>query len=166
MFTRNSPSTRRNHFTTTSKGRHGEIGRAPDQLKIMPGASVFIGRTAQERRKNTKALASATPNEVVFNAPHAALSGRCRWWSKLDLDGPMPDLGANAVAPAIFAVRASGRARKGLTILQLAARSAAARKPLLIKGTVSQVADELEHGSSRRRGRLQSAAAYGARRAD
>jgi len=64
--------------------------------------------------------------------------------SKFDLDAPLPDIPVNnARVSAVESYIAISR-REGLTLRQMAMRSAAAKHHWTLVGSVKQVADELE----------------------
>ena len=120
-----------------------ELGRSPDSIKVMPGLSVFIGRTKAEAQAKFDALHGMVDVQD-------AVEGLGRLLGGVDLSGydpnePMPDLQANDLrksGPGTF-VRI-GR-ENNYTLGQVAIQAKAARNHCLIIGTVQEVADHMEH---------------------
>ncbi len=135
-------------FYADVKGRLAKFGRAPDDLKILPGVAIFTGRTAEEAEEKYQQLASLL-------SPAAALQLLKERMGGVDLaaypfDGPMPDLQGNnnrmSNPPALVKLAR----RENLTIRGLAMRFAAARGHFMVRGTPAQVADQLEEWFLRR----------------
>ena len=124
------------------KGRMAKYGRAPDELRILPGVSVFVGRTASEADELFDELESlvapALGVQYLSRIVGADLSG-------YPLDGPMPDVkseavGGTSIGPSINAMAQ----REGLTVRQAYRRVLPQLGGNMIKGTATQVADMME----------------------
>ncbi len=129
-------------FYNNLKGRCANYGRKPEDLLVMPGALLFLGETESEAKEKFDQLNSLIPLRVAMQRLSANLGGIDL--SKFDLDAPMPDIKVNdARVSAVESYIAISR-REGLTLRQMAMRSAAAKHHWTLVGSVKQVADELE----------------------
>jgi len=123
------------------KKRVVAFGRDPDSVKILPGFMPIIGRTPEEADEKEAALAALLDPILSF--------GKIQMWlrqigfNESQLDGPFPELPAAATARAInFATEAK---RDNLTLRQVLTRAVVSQGHFMIKGTIIQVADTLEH---------------------
>jgi len=137
-------------FYNNLKGRCANYGRRPEDILVMPGALLFLGETESEAKEKFDMLNSLIPLRVAMQRLSANLGGIDL--SKFDLDAPMPDIKVNdARVSAVESYIAISR-REGLTLRQMAMRSAAAKHHWTLVGSVKQVADELEewftHGAA------------------
>ncbi len=128
IFTRHGTLEAGRAFYTDVKGRLAAYGRAPDDLKIMPGVTVVLGDTAAEAQEKA---AEIRKQQI---SPQTALLTLEQVWgrdlSAYDPDGPLPDIdpdpGAELAQGRVkigdpFAVAARWRAvaeAKGLSIRQ------------------------------------------------
>jgi alkanesulfonate monooxygenase len=111
-------------------------------MLVLPGALLFMGETESEAKEKFDMLNSLIPLRVAMQRLSANLGGVDL--SKFELDAPVPDIPANnARVSAIESYVAIAR-REGLTLRQMAMRSAAAKHHWTLIGSVKQVADELE----------------------
>jgi alkanesulfonate monooxygenase len=124
------------------KGRMAKYGRSPDALRILPGLSVYVGRTAAE--------ADALYEELqALISPALAVS----YLSKVvgldvtsaPLDGPMPQrrgasLGGTAVGRSVLDMAA----REGLTVRGTYERILPSMGGNMVKGDPAHVADVME----------------------
>ena len=143
MFTAQASFEQAQAFYADVKGRLAKFGRSPDSLKIMPGVSVYVGRTAEEAEEKFQKLNELIPMEVALASFSEMLGGIDL--SSYPLDGPMPELQGNSArmsAPPAYVKLAR---RENLTLGQVAKRAVAAKQHCLVRGTAKQVADELEH---------------------
>ncbi len=129
-------------FYADVKGRMQTFGRHPDDLKIMPGVAMYIGRSQQEAEDKVEQLNSLIPT-------HVALARLSRMLGGVDLSGyaldePMPEVQSNAarVSTPLNYVRLARREK--LTLREVAMRSAAAKDHWTLVGTPEQIADRLE----------------------
>jgi FMN-dependent oxidoreductase (nitrilotriacetate monooxygenase family) len=123
------------------KGRMSKYGRAPESLRILPGVSVFVGRTSAEADDLYDELQSliAPPLGVHYLSKMLMhdLQG-------LPIDGPVPEvadevLGGSSLRRYIVDMIRRDR----LTIRQTYQRVLPSIGSPLFKGTASQVADEM-----------------------
>jgi N-acetyl-S-(2-succino)cysteine monooxygenase len=143
MFTAQATFEQAQAFYADVKGRLAKFGRSPESLKIMPGVSVYVGRTAEEAEEKFQRLNELIPMEVAMASFSEMLGGIDL--SSYPLDGPMPELQGNSArmsAPPAYVKLAR---RENLTLGQTARRAVASKQHFLVRGTARQVADELEH---------------------
>jgi N-acetyl-S-(2-succino)cysteine monooxygenase len=130
-------------FYSQVKEAARQRGRSPDSIKVMPGLSLFVGRTREEARAKFDAL-----HEMVDVKD--AIEGLGRLLGGVDLSGydpdvPMPALEGNDLrmsGPGTF-VRI-GR-ENNYTLGQVAVQAKAARNHCMIIGDVQDVANHMEH---------------------
>ena len=142
VFTAQSSMEDAKTFYADVKGRMQQYGRHPDDLKIMPGCAMYIGRTQQEAEDKVEQLNSLIP-------VHVALSRLSRMLGGVDLSGyaldePMPDLEGNAARMSTPVNYARLARRDKLTLRQVAMRSAIAKDHWALVGTPKRIADHLE----------------------
>jgi alkanesulfonate monooxygenase len=132
-------------FYADIKGRMSKYGRLPDDMKIMPGLNVIVGRTEAEAEEKHRCLQSLIHPDVGIELLQTALGGFNL--SGYPLDGPLPE------AAFHFEVKSGQTSARnvrnwarteGLTIRQLYERFAGARGNRTLKGTSSQIADDMQ----------------------
>ncbi len=128
-------------FYAEVKGRMAAHGRAPDQLKVMPGAFVVVGDTAEEARQKKKRLDSLVHPDSGIASLSVVLGHDV---SGFDLDGPLPEI------PESNASR-SGRQkivdlarRENLTVRELAQIVGGSYGQLEFVGTPQMIADSMQ----------------------
>ncbi len=142
VFTSQSNLKNAQTFYDNVKSRCDRFGRSPDDMLIMPGALLFMAETESEAKEKYDMLNSLIPLRVALQRLSANLGGIDL--SSYDLDAPVPDIkGNDARVSAVESYIAIAR-REGLTLRQMAMRSAAAKHHWTLVGSVKQVADELE----------------------
>ena len=142
VFTSQSSLKAAQAFYANVKGRCERYGRLPDDMLVLPGALLFLGETESEAKEKYDRLNGLIPLRVAMQRLSANLGGVDL--SKFDLDAPLPDIPVNnARVSAVESYIAISR-REGLTLRQMAMRSAAAKHHWTLVGSVKQVADELE----------------------
>jgi FMN-dependent oxidoreductase (nitrilotriacetate monooxygenase family) len=129
-------------FYADVKGRLAKFGRHPDDLKIMPGVAIFTGRTAAEAEDKYERLYSLINPQSALALLKERLGGVDL--SGHDLDGPVPEMKGNDVRMSNPPELARLARRENLTIRQLAYRYAAARSHWMVRGSFTDVADQLE----------------------
>ena len=127
-------------FYADVKGRMRALGRAPDQLVVLPGALVVVGKTSQEAREKKALLdslvhpESGVPNLSIRLGVDA---------SKFDLDAPLPEIPqSNASQSGRDSLVAIAR-RDNLTVRQLATM-VGAHGGLQMVGTPGEIADTMQ----------------------
>ncbi|OJU28418.1 MAG: nitrilotriacetate monooxygenase [Alphaproteobacteria bacterium 64-6] len=128
-------------FYADVKERAARYGRAPDDIKIMPGVLLIVGRTEEEARAKYQSYQELIHPDVglmqLSRSAGVDLSG-------YDLDGPMP-LTVDVQGPkSRFALISKLATDEGLTIRQLYMRLAGTRGHWLLVGSPAQIADEFE----------------------
>jgi len=129
-------------FYIDVKGRLEKHGRRPDDLKLMPGAFIFVGRTEAEANERFEELQSMVPLPVALARLSQNLGGIDL--SGYALDEPMPEVKGNSArmsAPDNYMAIAR---RENLTLRQTAMRAATAKHHWIVKGSPTQIADQLE----------------------
>jgi FMN-dependent oxidoreductase (nitrilotriacetate monooxygenase family) len=129
-------------FYADVKGRLEKYGRSPDSLRIMPGCSVYVGRTEAEADELYEELQSLISPDLgvpyLSKLVEMNLEG-------LPLDGPMPDLSSETNAIASFRRSiAAMAARDSLTIRQTYQRVLPSMGHVVFKGSPKHVADMME----------------------
>ena len=142
VFTAQSSLDDAKAFYADVKSRMPQYGRKPDDLKIMPGVAMYIGRTQDEAEAKVEELNALIPI-------HVALSRLSRMLGGVDLSGypldePMPDLQGNAARMSTPLNYVRLARRDGLTLRQVAMRSGVAKDHWALVGTPSSIADRLE----------------------
>lgn len=132
------------NFYADVKARMAKYGRAPEELKIMPGVFPVIGRTEEEAWQNKKLLEELIPEEAGVSL----LSGQLGVdLSGYPVDGPLPDLPELEQingGKSRFKLVKDLAERENLTIRQLYQRIAGARGHREIKGTPEHIADQMQ----------------------
>ena len=124
------------------KGRMAKYGRQPDELKILPGMSVLVGRSEAEAEELFQELQSliSEPLAVTYLSKIIGMDV-----TRLPPDGPMPAgigeaLGGTAIGRSVLEMAA----REGLTVRQTYQRVLPSMSGSMVRGTAAQVADVLE----------------------
>jgi FMN-dependent oxidoreductase (nitrilotriacetate monooxygenase family) len=127
-------------FYSDVKGRMEKLGRARDNLKILPGAFVVGGDTLAEARRKRVLLDSL----VHYDSAIASLSGMLgQDASRFDPDGPLPELPETNASRSARERMVELAKRENLTVRQLAQR-AGGYSGLSFVGTPAMIADEME----------------------
>jgi FMN-dependent oxidoreductase (nitrilotriacetate monooxygenase family) len=125
------------------KGRMARYGRAPDTLKILPGVSIFVGRTAAEAEEFYEELQSLISPALGVHYLSKMLA---RDLEGLPLDGPLPaDLAPETLGGSSLRRYIIDMARRdGLSIRRAYERTLPALGGPVFKGDPTQIADEME----------------------
>ena len=142
VFTSQSSLKAAQAFYANVKGRCERYGRSPDDMLVLPGALLFLGETESEAKEKYDQLNALIPLRVAMQRFSANLGGVDL--SKFDLDAPLPDIPVNNARVSAVESYVAISQREGLTLRQMAMRSAAAKHHWSLVGSVKQVADELE----------------------
>ncbi len=120
-----------------------DFGRSPDDVKIMPGVSPYVGKTVEEAYEKYEQLQQLITPEIGLDFLSEYLGGFDV--SGYDLDGPLPDVipetNGNKSRRQLIIDLAK---RENLTIRELYLRVAGSRGHRIIFGTPEQIADQLE----------------------
>ncbi|KAI1652758.1 monooxygenase [Daldinia decipiens] len=128
-------------FFKDVKGRLAAVGRAPDDIKLLPAAFIVIGDTVEEAQAKRLKLDSLVHYESSIASLSIVLGCDV---TNFDPDGPLP-----TELPETNASKSSREgvvklaATEGLTVRQLAQRYGG-YSGLAFVGTVQTVADEME----------------------
>jgi FMN-dependent oxidoreductase (nitrilotriacetate monooxygenase family) len=124
------------------KGRTEKCGRSPDSLKVLPGAFVVVGDTAEEARAKHARLDSLVHPESGLASLQVLLGGFDL--STVDLDGPLPEIPeTNASRGGLGNVVDLARTT-GMTVRQLAQRAGGSYGSLEMVGTPTMIVDQME----------------------
>ena len=125
------------------KGRMARYGRPPEALKILPGVSIYVGRTAAEAEEFYEELQSLISPALGV---HYLSKMLVRDLDGLPLDGPLPaDLPEETLGGSSLRRYILDMARRdNLTIRETYQRTLPALGGPVFKGTPTQVADEME----------------------
>lgn len=130
-------------FYAGIKGRLQQYGRHPDELKILPGVFAVVGETASEAEEKWDALQGLIHPEVGVQLLSQVIGGFDL--SGYPVDGPLPRGIPEPNGPkSRFHLVTQLGYDEGLTIRQLYERIGTARGHWSIRGTASQVADQLQ----------------------
>jgi alkanesulfonate monooxygenase len=128
-------------FYADLKRRVSEFGRNPDDLKIMPGFFVTVGRTAQEAREKFQRIQDLILPDVGVRLLSTFINFDL---TAYPVDGPLPDIPDSKVSASRRGLITAIARRENLTIRQLYTRIAGGRGHFQYVGTPAQVADELQ----------------------
>ncbi len=130
-------------FYAELKGRVASHGRDPDQVKIMPGLSCIVGRTAEEAQAHYDHLQSLI-HPMVAREVLSMVMGNVDL-SCYSLDDPMPeDLPKSNMSRSTFENVMDMARKDKLTMKQVALRVAGARGKAVIKGSPNEIVDQME----------------------
>ncbi|MFU8927621.1 LLM class flavin-dependent oxidoreductase [Acinetobacter puyangensis] len=142
IFTAHQELASAQEFYRDVKSRLAKYGRTPDQLLVLPGVSIFVGKTEAEAQAKYQELTQLIRPEAGL----ALLSGLAGGidFSEYDLDAPFPDIQADATVRSRPALIADIAKKNNFTIRQLYEWVAGVRGHWQLIGTVEQVADQLQ----------------------
>ena len=130
-------------FYKDLKGRLARFGRSPDELRIMPGVSVYVGKTEEEARAKLQQLNDLISPEEGLGLL-AGLSGGVDL-SSYPLDGPFPELPKTIGWVSRQQMMVDIARKHNFSIRQLYQWVATARGHWTIVGTPTQIADQLQN---------------------
>ncbi|HEY3917705.1 MAG TPA: LLM class flavin-dependent oxidoreductase [Stellaceae bacterium] len=148
VFTSQSTLEEAQAFYADVKGRMAKFGRAPDDLKILPGVVIFSGRTEAEAEEKYARLGSLISEPAAVRLLSERMGGIDL--SPYPFDGPLPDFEGNKVRMSNPPALVKLARREGLTLRGLAMRFAAARGHFMLRGTPASIADRLEEWFKKR----------------
>ena len=119
------------------KGRMAKYGRPRDDLKIMPGVTLFIGRTRDEARAQYDELNALVDPKLGLSYLYSQLGDL----SAFPVDGPVPDIGpVKSMAKNTLDMAR----RENLTIRELYTRTAAGFGTRVLIGTPKDIVDDMQ----------------------
>lgn len=128
-------------FYADVKGRMAKYGREPDDMKIMPGLSVIVGRSEQEAQDKFQTLQDLIHPEIGV----AVLSRKMGFdFTPYPIDGPVPEIPQSNVLSSRVDTLVSAAQRDNLTIRQLYQKFCSTRGHFSLVGTPTQIADRME----------------------
>jgi alkanesulfonate monooxygenase len=123
------------------KSRVERHGRDPDQVKIMPGAGIMVGRTDEEAEEKFDRLQKLIHPQVGVRQ----LSNYVNYdLSKFPVDGPLPPIPTDEVSNSRVELLVEMAKRDNLTIRQLYEAISGSRGHMTLRGSVKTVVDTLE----------------------
>ncbi len=128
-------------FRSDVRARAAAIGRDPDGLRILPGLSVVVGRSAAEAEEKFEALQQQI-HPVPGLAHVSELIGDFDL-SRFPLDGPLPEIPPTNASTTRQRLLIEMARRENLTIRQLYMRIAGNRAHAAISGTPAQIVDQM-----------------------
>jgi alkanesulfonate monooxygenase len=129
-------------FYADVKGRMAKFGRDSSELRIMPGVTIYLGRSEAEAEDTFQELQSLILPELGV----AYLSQICQKdLSGYPLDGPLPELTGEVAGVASYRDSMAAMAKnEGLSIRQCYERAVPSLGHTLFKGDPMQIADQME----------------------
>lgn len=124
------------------KARMAKYGRAPDEIRIMPGISPIVAETEADARAKYRALQELIPDAVgvALLASYLSIGDL----SSYPIDGPLPDIPETQAMQSRQKLIVDLGRRENLSIRDLARSFAGARGHWQVIGTPSQIADAME----------------------
>jgi FMN-dependent oxidoreductase (nitrilotriacetate monooxygenase family) len=142
VFTAQSTFAQAKEFRDDIRARAAAWGRDPDHVKVMPGALIVVGESRQEAQDKWAELEGLIDLRAAMASLQLALKSYDL--SGHDLDAPFPDVPPESViSRGRHHVEAAKK--EGLTLRQVLIRSSASNAHSSIIGTVTDVADQLQH---------------------
>ncbi len=127
-------------FYADVKGRMEKLGRARDDLKILPGVFVVIGDTLEEARRKRALLDSLVHYDSAIASLSIALGHDA---AGFDPDGMLPDIPESNASQSGRERAVALARRENLTVRQLAQRLGG-YAGLAMLGTPAMIADQME----------------------
>jgi FMN-dependent oxidoreductase (nitrilotriacetate monooxygenase family) len=128
-------------FYADLKGRMAQYGRDQDELKVMPGVAIFVGRTRAEAEAKLDQLQELVQPEVGLDLLSGLVGFNLR---DHPIDGPVPEMPESNAGKSRQNVILDRARRDNLTIKELYLQIAGGRGHLQIVGTPQQIADHLQ----------------------
>lgn len=138
-------------FYADVKARAANLGRNPDQIKVLPGLSYMVGRTEAEAQEKFEHLQSLIHPMVAREVLSMTLGGVDL--SSYPVDGPLPELPvSNEGSQSSFRTVTKLARDENLSIRQLGMRLAAGRQRHHVTGSAEHIVDVMEewftHGAA------------------
>lgn len=142
MFTAQPDLEGAKKFYADVKSRMTKYGRSPDELHVIPGAMIIVGRTDEEAREKHEVFRESIDLEFgilyLSALAHADLS-------HLSLDEPLPDALRQTPTWSRLELVMDISKQSGMTFRELAIHYADTYGHQFIVGSPKTVADELQH---------------------
>jgi FMN-dependent oxidoreductase (nitrilotriacetate monooxygenase family) len=122
------------------KARAVRHGRSPDAVKVMPGFTPYVGRTAAEAQAKYDEMRRLIHPKVGL----AILFNSLGDLSDYPVDGPVPDPAPDVRIRSMGHGLVAMARRENLTIRDLYERMAAGNAGRVLVGTAEQVADDMQ----------------------
>jgi FMN-dependent oxidoreductase (nitrilotriacetate monooxygenase family) len=143
VFTAQDVFEKAREFYGDVMARLPKFGRAPADVKVMPGIYPVVGRTEAEAREKYDYLQSLIhPSVGIAVLEHTIGVGGL---GKYPLDGPVPEMGDTNGPLSRQRLLLEAARRDNMTLWELCSHNAGPRGHLLAIGTPAQVADVMEH---------------------
>jgi alkanesulfonate monooxygenase len=123
------------------KRRAVAAGRAPDDIKVLPGACVVAGKTRAEAEDKFDRLQKLISEELGIRMLSASTGLDL---SKYPIDGPLPEFDTERNV-GHRKVIADFAAREKMSIRQVYQHLVGMRSHRIVLGTPTEIADDLEH---------------------
>jgi len=143
LFTAQSTVEGARSFYANVKKRMLQVGRTPEQLKIMPGVMPIVGATQAEADARLRQLQDLVDPQVGLSLLSDIAGGHDL--SQYPLDGPLPDLPHTQSGVSRRHLLLDVARSEGLSIRQLYLRMAPARGHWVVVGTAESIADQLQY---------------------
>jgi alkanesulfonate monooxygenase len=140
VFTAQSSLAVGREFYADVKGRMQKVGRDPEHMKILPACFVVVGDTVEEAKQKRAKLDSLVNYANAIASLSIALGHDA---SKLDPDGPLPDIPESNASKSGRERAIALAKRENLTVRQLAQRLGG-YSGLAMVGTPATIADEMQ----------------------
>jgi N-acetyl-S-(2-succino)cysteine monooxygenase len=128
-------------FSSNLRGRRGKYGHNEKSLKIIPSATIFVGRTEEDADRLAKEISELISPSIGVSYLSKAVGEDL---SKYDVDGPFPDLKGEILGFQGMRAAIIDMAHKSnMTIRQTYQRLVPARGLLIFKGDAKQIADQM-----------------------
>lgn len=129
-------------FYASVKGRTEKYGRRPEDLVVMPGALMIVGRTDEEAQEKLATLENLVHPKIAMQALQRIIGADL---SDYPVDGPIPEFEItsrmSSHAPALLK-----QAREsGMTIRQFYSKLSGGSGHHQLVGTPESIADHIEH---------------------
>jgi N-acetyl-S-(2-succino)cysteine monooxygenase len=142
VFTAQSKLADGKAFYDEIKSKAVELGRRPDQIRIMPGIVPILGRTDEEARELRSALLANITDDQAMRSMFRVAGG-------LDLrqfppDGPFPELPLSNGAQGRQKLLIDMARRENLTLIQAGRRFAEGQAHQMVCGSAKTIADLMQ----------------------
>ena len=128
-------------FAADLRARCVAHGRAPDAIRIMPGVSIVLGRTAAAAKATIAELAGLADPQAALKVLSDRLGHDL---SGFPLDEPVPELPPSGMMQGHAVTLAALARRHRMTLRELRDYTAASSGHRVVHGTAEMVADDLE----------------------